>query len=231
MNTTFTRRHFLHSVAATIATTCLLPQTLKGGTENYGPWISLFNGKDLTGWEGVNGSSTNWEVTNKRLVNTGRKAGNASWIAHERVFADFELEVEFRFEAGCNSGVFFRTPLVKKSPAYLGNEIQIADMSDPALQEKLSNDRHMGALYTVAPPKKHAGRKPNEWNRMTLHCKAEHFELTLNDQKVQDLRLNQFSKEITKEHPGLLNKEGHIGLQSKETPIEFRRIRIREILK
>ncbi len=229
MNTQFTRRHFLNSVAASITTTCLLPRALMGGTESYGPWISLFNGKDLNGWEGVNGSAANWSANNGVLRNTGRKSGNASWIAHERVFADFELEVEFRFEAGCNSGVFFRTPLVKKSPAYLGNEIQIADMSDPGLQEKLSHNRHMGALYTVSPPTKHAGRKPKEWNQMTLHCKAEHFQLTLNDQKVQDLRLNKFSKAITKEHPGLLNTEGHIGLQSKETPIEFRTLRVREL--
>ena len=198
-------------------------------TENYGPWISLFNGKDLAGWKGVNGTSTNWKVENGLLTNTGRKEGNASWIAHERVFADFELELEFRFEAGCNSGVFFRTPLVIKSPAYLGNEIQIADMSDPQLQEKLTPHRHMGALYTVAPPMREVTKKPGEWHSMSVHCIRELCRVTVNGQLVQDVKLNQFPDEVKKEHPGLLRTDGYIGLQSKEIRIEFRSARIREI--
>ncbi|MCP4782669.1 MAG: DUF1080 domain-containing protein [Fuerstiella sp.] len=199
-------------------------------TETYGPWISLFNGRDLTGWEGVNGTSTNWKVENGVLINTGRKEGNATWIAHQRVFADFEVEVEFRFEAGCNSGVFFRTPLVKKSPAYMGNEIQIADMSDSQLQEKLTPDRHMGALYNVSPPSRDATRKPGEWHRMSIHCVRERCRVTVKDRVVQDVDLTRFSDEVKEEHPGLLRTDGHIGLQSKETRIEFRKVRIRKIL-
>lgn len=224
------RLRFVKKACTTLAAMSLLPRLKLKAADRFGSWISLFNGKDLTGWEGVNGTSTNWTVNNGLLINTGRKKGNASWIAHERVFANFELELEFQFEAGCNSGVFFRTPLVKKSPAYLGNEIQIADMHDPQLQETLSHDRHMGALYTVSPPLRNVAAKPTEWQRMRIVCNAEHCQVTLNDQLVQEVQLNQFPNEVTKEHPGLLNPRGHIGLQSKETPIKFRNLRIREIL-
>ena len=223
------RRRFVRNVGVTAGTMTLLPWLSLSAAEKYGPWITLFNGKDLAGWKGVNGTSTHWKVMNGLLVNTGRKKGNASWIAHEQVFGDFELEVEFRFEAGCNSGVFFRTPLVEKSPAYLGNEIQIADLSHPELQKKLTIDRHMGALYTVAPPAREVGEKPGQWHRMNVRCVGPRCQVSINEQVVQDVDLTQFPEDVIKEHPGLLRKDGHIGLQSKEVPVEFRRVRIREV--
>lgn len=223
------RRRFMKDVFVPVGAMTLMPVVNLSAAEDRGPWISLFNGKDLGGWHGVNGTSTNWKVVNGLLVNTGRKKGNASWIAHERVFDDFELESEFRFEAGCNSGIFFRTPLVQKSPAYLGNEIQIADMSDSGLQEKLSPHRHMGALYTVAPPIIDAAKKPGDWHRMNVRCVGRHCHVSINNQVVQDVDLTSFSDEIKESHPGLLRKDGHIGLQSKEVRIEFRSVRIREV--
>ena len=119
-STNIFRRHFVGNLAKPLGALTLLPLLNLNAAGVLSPWISLFNGKDLTGWKGVNGTSTNWEVENGLLVSTGREQGNASWIAHECVFDDFELEVEFQFEAGCNSGVFFRTPLVKKKPRLSG---------------------------------------------------------------------------------------------------------------
>lgn len=223
------RRRFVKNIGITAGTMAFIPMLNLNAAEGRSPWISLFNGKDLTGWKGVNGATTHWKILDGLLVNTGRKQGNASWIAHERVFDDFELEVEFRFEAGCNSGVFFRTPLVEKSPAYLGNEIQIADMSSSELQEKLSPDRHMGALYTVAPPALIVANRPGQWHRMNVRCVGPRCQVSINKQVVQDVDLTEFSDDLIKEHPGLLRKDGHIGLQSKEVGIEFRRIRIQEV--
>ena len=126
-------------------------------------------------------------------------------------------------------GSFFVRRWLKKSPAYLGNEIQIADMSDAALQDKLTPDRHMGALYTVAPPAVDIAKKPGQWHRMKVRCVGAHCQVSINQQVVQDVDLTKFSDELTESHPGLLRQEGHIGLQSKDVRIEFRRIRIREI--
>ena len=224
MKSPFSRRQFLYSAFVGAASTRLAMSATA-----QPDWIPLFNGKNLSGWKGANGTATNWKVENGLLVNTGRKKGNASWIAHERVFDNFELELEFRFDPGCNSGVFFRTPLEKGRPAYLGNEIQIADMSNAALLKKLTPDRHMGALYTVSPPTLDAAKKPGEWHRMIVRCVGPRCHVSINNQVVQDVYLTSFSDEIKETHPGLLRKDGHIGLQSKEVPIEFRAVRIREI--
>lgn len=163
------------------------------------------------------------------LSNTGRQKGNAGWIAHERIFANFELELEFRLAPGCNSGVFFRAPLDKGRPAYLGNEIQIADMSDAELLKKLTPDRRMGGLYNVNPPQSDGARKPGEWQTMTVRCVGSRCQVTVNGKVAQDVDLAGFPEDVKSAHPGLLRKDGHIGLQSKAVPIEFRKVRIREL--
>ena len=229
MKTEISRRCFMGGVGFTAGVIAVLPSLNLSAAQNYGPWITLFNGTNLNGWTGVNGTTSNWTVENGLLVSAGRWEGNATWIAHKQVFADFELEVEFRYEPGCNSGVFFRTPLVEKSPAYLGNEIQIADMSDQNLLEKITPDRYMGALYNVETPTGDATKNPGEWQLMKVNCNGSRCRVTVNDLLVQDVDLTQFPEDVKKAHPGLLRADGHIGLQSKDVRIEFRKIRIREI--
>ena len=68
----------------------------------------LFNGKDLTGWQGMGGPLTNWKVDNGVLSCTG-KPGSA-WIATQEEYADFELQLEYNIPTNGNSGVFIRAP-------------------------------------------------------------------------------------------------------------------------
>lgn len=224
MKRALSRRQFLG--AALVA--CASPRVSRSATADA-DWIQLFNGRDLSGWKGANGASSHWKVENGLLVNTGRQKGGASWIAHQRIFSDFELEVEFRLAPGCNSGVFFRTPLDKGRPAYLGNEIQIADMSNAELLKKLTPDRRMGGLYNVNPPATDAAKKPGQWQSMAIRCVGAHCRVTVNGRIAQDVDMTQFPDDVKKAHPGLLRKDGHIGLQSKEIRIAFRKVRIREI--
>ncbi len=72
-NTNIFRRHFVKNLAVPLGMLTLLPLLNLNAAEDRGPWISLFNGKDLTGWEGVNGTSTNWKVENGLLVSTSRE--------------------------------------------------------------------------------------------------------------------------------------------------------------
>ena len=64
---------------------------------------------------------------------------------------------------------------------------------------------------------------------MVVRCKGSQCRVTINGQTVQDVDLKGFPKEVTEKHPGLLRTNGHIGLQSKETRIEFRTVRVREL--
>jgi hypothetical protein len=75
------------------------------------PPESLFNGKDLSGWEALNNtpaamseSKNNWMAENGELVNGGK----GSNLRTTRTFEDFKLHAEFKVPAGENSGIYLR---------------------------------------------------------------------------------------------------------------------------
>ena len=67
----------------------------------------LFNGTDLTGWEG---STDLWTVSEGMIV--GRSSGlkQNEFLSTTETYGDFELSLEFRLESGKgNSGIQFRS--------------------------------------------------------------------------------------------------------------------------
>lgn len=69
------------------------------------PWVSLFNGKDLTGWVKV--GDEHWAVDDGAIHGKGitEKYG---YLRTEKKYQHFELAIRFKCEADGNSGVFFR---------------------------------------------------------------------------------------------------------------------------
>ncbi|MEM8758402.1 MAG: DUF1080 domain-containing protein, partial [Planctomycetota bacterium] len=66
--------------------------------------IELFDGKTLDGWTAMFGGSIEaWAVEDGeiRVVNAGR----GGWLRTERMYRDFELELQFIIPAGGNSGI------------------------------------------------------------------------------------------------------------------------------
>ena len=91
----------------TVASTLVLACLLAGGAalaQPAGPATPLFNGRDLDGWEIVNGGRFTVE---DGLLRVNRGTG---WLRSRDTFGDFVLTMEFRFlEPGAMSGIFVRT--------------------------------------------------------------------------------------------------------------------------
>lgn len=187
-------------------------------------WRPLFNGEDLSGWQGVRGPTDNWKVADGVLVCTGEPG--SKWLATEDTFADFELELEFKVSPGGNSGVFIRVPLEGR-PAFDGMEIQIADDYAPRYVER-GPIKHTGALYGVLPPSKQATKRAGQWQSMRIICAGRTVQVFVNGRQVIDADLDDYRDQFDQQ-PGLTREEGHVGLQNHKSPIEFRNIRIRRI--
>lgn len=71
--------------------------------------ITLFNGKDLTGW--VVYGTEKWYVENGELVCESGPDKGYGYLGTEKQFKDFELTLEFKQEANGNSGVFFHSSI------------------------------------------------------------------------------------------------------------------------
>jgi hypothetical protein len=185
-------------------------------------WTALFNGRDLTGWKTVGGDA--WQVVDGAIDNA--KGPPGAYLATERDFGDFELELEYRMAPGANSGVYFRAPenLGKNSIQYL--EVQLLDTQRPSPLTN-SADRVNGALYGVAAVSHEAPVTPNAWDRLALRAEGDRVSVEINGVQVVDADLSLL-REAHPNMPGLWSRQGRILLQYHNGKTEFRNIRIRE---
>jgi hypothetical protein len=113
---------------------------------------SLFNGKDLSGWEPDDPSKNHWKAEDGALVNEAAGAN----IRTTREFTDFKLHIEFNCPEGGNSGVYLRGRY----------EVQVE--YEPAGTDDALHS--MGSIYGFIAPGKEVFRRPGEW---------ESFDVTL----------------------------------------------------
>lgn len=85
--------------------------------------VSLFNGRDLSGWKTPPDAPGNWRVEDGVLLSSG----TPSYLFSERDdFGDFELTCEVSISQGGDGGIVVRTPFRKVGPEGLpGYEAQI----------------------------------------------------------------------------------------------------------
>ena len=73
-----------------------------------GAWEPLFNGKDLTGWKEINGTSP-YTVEDGVLVGRTAAGSPNSFLCTEKTYGDFIFECDIRQDVGpSNSGIIFR---------------------------------------------------------------------------------------------------------------------------
>jgi hypothetical protein len=199
-------------------------------------WVLLFDGKTSSNWMKANGQpfpEKGWEIKDGVLtVLEGQKGGDIVTVDE---YADFELTVDFRMGATCNSGIkYFFTNYSKGGN--LGMEFQLLD-DVGASDNKLAN--HLcGSLYDIFPPNEAVKKmnKPGEWNTARIVCKGKHVEHWLNGIKVlefdrgSEAYLAAVAKSKYKTEPvfGMVEK-GHILLQEHQHETSFRNIKIRKL--
>jgi hypothetical protein len=188
-----------------------------------GGFVPLFDGKTTAGWTTVGGKPENWLVRDGVLVTRGQGGG---WLSTDATYANFVLTLEFRFGPGGNSGVFLRAPR-EGNPAYAGMEIQILD-DDAERYRSLKPYQYTGSIYGVVAAKRGHVKAPGQWNRMEIRADGPKVVVTLNGATIVDANLSEHADAVA-EHPGLLRKDGFIGLQSHNDEVEFRNVAIKEL--
>ncbi len=123
--------------------------------------LTIFNGKDLTGWA-VYGTEK-WYVERGELVCESGPEKQYGYLATEAEYKDFELTLEFKQESNGNSGVFFLASL--EGTIINGWQVEVAP---PGM--------HTGGIYEsygrgwlILPhPDKEAALKPTKWNTLKV---------------------------------------------------------------
>jgi len=184
-------------------------------------FTSLFNGKNLDGWQGIGGPTTNWTVKNGMLSCTGQKG--SQWIATKKEYANFDLSLEYKIPKNGNSGVFIRAPK-EGAPWVAGMEIQVLDDHGDKWKN-LKPAQFTGSIYAVQAPEKRATKKSGEWQTMRIRCMGTNCDVWINGEHVVKGDLSKLAKTHTQ--PGLKRKSGFIGLQNHASPVHYRNIQIK----
>lgn len=142
----------------------------------YGEPVTLFNGKDLTGWKLINEKQTNgFKVIDGVLVNDpvrpeGQRISFGN-LRTEQVFEDFNLKLEVNIPEGSNSGIYLRGMY----------EIQVFDS-----YKKPLDPHNMGALYSRITPSVNAEKPAGEWQALDITLCDRHVNIILNGVTIID---------------------------------------------
>jgi len=182
----------------------------------------LFNGKNLAGWLG---DRRGYAVEDGAIVcNKGGK------LYTKPRFSDFVLRFKFKLEAGANNGLGIRMD-VGDHAAYDAMELQVLD-NTAEKHADLEPYQYHGSIYGVAAAKRGHLKPAGEWNEQEVLAEGSHIRVTLNGEVILDTDLRPYIENGTpddKDHPGLANKEGHIGFLGHGTRVWFKDLRIREL--
>jgi len=178
-------------------------------------WTSIFNGKDLEGWQHVGPGNMTVE---EGLIHTHGGMGLLYWTGGP--IGNCRIHVVFRMrDENDNSGVFIRIPIEPREewmPVHYGYEVQIdnhPERSNPPEDETHST----GMLYSLTKPLAKAGKPGPEWNMMEITLDGPRTIVVLNGVKVTDytegapVPAQQFTFEPKR---GLRPNFGYIGLQN-----------------
>ncbi len=185
---------------------------------------SVFNGHDLTGWEGA---TEEYEVRNGSILCQPGRGGNL-YTSDE--YGDFAVRLEFRLPPGGNNGLAIRYP-GQGNPAYDAmTELQVLDTNHFIYAGRLDPRQNHGSAYGQVAAHDGYLRPAGEWNFQEVTVQGSRIRVELNGTIILDADLNDVTEFMgDRPHPGRDLRTGHFGFAGHGDPVRFRRIRIRRL--
>lgn len=189
-------------------------------------FVSLFNGKDLSGWVG---KTEMFKVIDGGILSFVEGPKNYGNLMYNKKFSDFILRFEFKLVPNGNNGIGIRATDIVKDAAYHGMEIQVLDDTGDKKQH-LKPFQYHGSIYGVIAAEKGHLKPVGEWNCEEIRAQGSKIKVTLNGVVILDTDIAGITTTPDgKAHPGLHNKEGYIGFLGHTMPVQFKKIRIKEL--
>jgi len=181
-------------------------------------WVSLFNGKDLSGWVEI--GKEKWIVDNG--VIHGEAIGKEyGYLQTAKKYKDFHLSMRFKCEGNGNSGLFFHVDFKPGTP-HVSQGLQV--------EIDCSINRHSGGVYgdgrqwIVWPAPENEGVvRQSDWNDLQVKIEGNRYVSRLNGVPMVD-----FTDPTPKSFDGFIALQLHSGGQGN---MRFKDIYIRDLSK
>jgi Domain of Unknown Function (DUF1080) len=179
-------------------------------------WVSLWNGKDLSGWKKQ--GNEKWVVEDGAIYGEG-VTKEYGYLATEKTYKDFHLSLRFKCEADGNSGVYIHT-------RFDGDTAKVVGGRQVEIDRHIG--RHTGGLYgdgkgwIVWPaPELETVIDPTGWNDLLILVEGNRYRTYLNGVQMIDFT-----------YPSPASTDGVIALQlhsGGEGRMRFKDIWIRDL--
>jgi hypothetical protein len=141
-------------------------------TLNAQEWVDLFNGKNLKGWEKLDGTAE-YRVENGEVIGTSKTGTPNTFMATKKLYGDFILEYEMKMDPDLNSGVQFRSVPTRPdgSERVNGYQVECDDHVDRPWAGGIYEEADRGWLYPMSYNQRAAkANKRREWNQIRVEA-------------------------------------------------------------
>ena len=193
-------------------------------------WLTLFNGKDLSGWR-ANVMPESFSVADGAIrVNATKASAHLFYVGELKegfaCFKNFELEATCRGETNSNSGIFVHTDMSTRDKA-----LHLAKGYEIQLNSSQREKRKTGSLYAVVDLDK-SPVDESQWFRVRITVQDQRITVQLNGRQVVDYTEPPRVQRPAERAGRLLNPEGGgIALQAHdpESVFYFKDLRIKRL--
>lgn len=135
-------------------------------------WANLFNGKNLKGWEKLDGTAE-YRVEQGQIIGISAMGSPNTFLATGDTYGDFILEYEIKMDPGLNSGVQFRSTAYKPdgTERVNGYQVECDDHQDRPWAGGIYEEGARGWLYPMSYHLEAVtANKRGEWNKVRVEA-------------------------------------------------------------
>ncbi|MCP4512762.1 MAG: DUF1080 domain-containing protein [Fuerstiella sp.] len=211
-----------------------------GKSASAGEWATIFNGRDIEGWEKKGGEAT-YKVEDGCIVGTTKPRTPNTFLCPPKSYGDFELTFDVQCDEALNSGVQIRSiSSADEIPAGLsekdeekakkkadgkslfGPQVEIAANGNAA---GVWFEGVGGWLLAPKPEVTNKAYQKDDWNAYRVLAKGETIQVWVNGTKISDGKdtRTHFTK-------GRLGFQVHgVGQKTEPLSVRWKNIRIRDV--
>jgi len=178
------------------------PLLRRAAPPEWGAPVTLFNGKDLSGWTPLGGTNQ-WSAVDGVLTNA---RGGANLVTTQK-YTDFKLHIEFKYPKGGNSGIYLRGRY----------EVQVDDNGTAEPQSV-----HLGGVYGFLVPNENVAKGPDVWHTCDITLVGRRVTVVMNGKTIiGDQTIPGITGGALDSNEG---EPGPIYLQGDHGPVQYRNI-------
>ncbi|WP_324023326.1 DUF1080 domain-containing protein [Maribacter sp. BPC-D8] len=173
----------MRTTANTIALLILfIFASCKENPKDNTPWVDLFDGETLNGWQKLGGEAT-YAIKDGAIVGTTTHGTPNTFLSTKKLYDDFILELDYKVDSTMNSGIQIRSNSIPnyQNGRVHGYQVEI-DPSERAWSGGIYDEGRRGWLNPMTDnPAAQKAFKQNDWNHYRIEAIGDTIKTWVND--------------------------------------------------